>query len=339
MKLLIVDDDPISLEILENALVKAGYDVYTATDGHEALFKIREFHLRLVISDWDMPILNGLELCREVRQMDLGGYVYLILLTGRKSTAEIVEGLSAGADDFVAKPFRPAELVGRVQSGERVLALETREMAIFALAKLAESRDTETGFHLERVRSYSRVLVQQMAGMEEYRDRIDPEYVRLIYQTSPLHDIGKVAIPDAVLLKPGQLNAEEFAIMQEHAVLGAKTLDEALQRYPEARFLQIARNIALTHHERWNGKGYPQGLRGEEIPLCGRIVALADVYDALTSARCYKPAFDHSVAKSIIVKDSGEHFDPGVVAAFLAREQDFLHIRQNSMKDEAAFIA
>jgi putative two-component system response regulator len=328
MRILIADDDAISLEILENALVKAGYDVVTASNGVEALECLREQRLRLVISDWDMPEMNGIDLCRAVRGEDLGGYIYFILLTARNSSAEIVEGLSAGADDFVAKPFNAAELIVRVRSGERVLGLETREMAIFALAKLAESRDPETGYHLERVRNYCHALARQVSTMPKFRHECDAEFVRLIYQTSPLHDIGKVGIPDSVLLKPGQFNAAEYEIMQQHTRLGAATLEAALEKYPEARFLKIARDIALTHHERYDGTGYPEGLAGDAIPLCGRIVAVADVYDALTSRRVYKPAFEHAVARSIILKDSGTHFDPDIVDAFLAVEEEFIAIRE-----------
>ncbi|HTN77366.1 MAG TPA: HD domain-containing phosphohydrolase, partial [Pirellulaceae bacterium] len=221
-----------------------------------------------------------------------------------------------------------AELIVRVRSGERILGMETREMAIFALAKLAESRDPETGHHLDRVRNYCRVLARHVATMPKYQHEVDAEFIRLIYQTSPLHDIGKVGIPDSVLLKPGQFNAAEFAVMQQHTRIGAATLEAALERYPEARFLKIARDIALTHHERFDGTGYPAGLRGEDIPLCGRIVAIADVYDALTSKRVYKPAFEHSVARSIILKDSGTHFDPDLVDAFLAVEDEFIAIRE-----------
>src|SRR5439155_12717043 len=149
---------------------------------------------------WDMPELNGLELCRAIRSGELPGYIYVILLTSHDRTDEKVAGLAAGADDFILKPFNPAELLARVRTGERVLSLETRDVAIFAMAKLAESRDPETGAHLERVRSYCRVLAQQMAGVDQLRGEINAEYIRLIYQTSPLHDIGKVGIPDSVLL-------------------------------------------------------------------------------------------------------------------------------------------
>jgi len=207
-------------------------------------------------------------------------------------------------------------------------------VAIFALAKLAESRDPETGRHLERVQCYSRALAHQLAKMPEMAEQVDPEYIRLIYLTSPLHDIGKVAIPDAVLRKPGKLTDAEFAIMKSHTAYGAETLEAALVRFPDARFLKIARDIAAAHHERWNGTGYPLGLAGESIPLAARIVALADVYDALTSKRCYKEAFTHEVSRDLIEKDSGRHFDPRIVAAFLAAEQEFLDIKGRYRSDE-----
>lgn len=326
MQIMVVDDDEISRDLIEHTLTSAGYGVATFANGGAAIEALRDGQFRLVISDWDMPIMSGVELCRAVRGSDIDGYVYMILLTGNAGPAEIVEGMTAGADDFIAKPFNPNELVVRVRAGERILGLETRDMAIFALAKLAESRDPETGHHLERVQLYSRILAQHMGRLPKFRDQIDPEYVRLIYQTSPLHDIGKVAIPDCVLRKPGRFSDAEFAIMKTHAQAGAETLDAALERFPEARFLQVAREIAATHHERWDGTGYPRGLKEEEIPLCGRIVALADVYDALTSRRCYKEPYAHSIARSIIVGDAGKHFDPDVVEAFIQVEDDFVSV-------------
>jgi putative two-component system response regulator len=325
---LVVDDDDVTRAFIEHTLACAGHEVHTACDGQAALEIIRRDETRLVVSDWEMPRLNGDELCREIRAADLSAYVYVILLTSRSGPEEVVEGLRAGADDFIGKPFNPEELVVRVRAGERVLALETRDLTIFALARLAESRDSDTGAHLERVQSFSKALAQHLALRDGFRTIVDPEFVRLIYLTSPLHDIGKVGVPDCVLLKPGQLNEREFDIMKLHTTLGAQTLSAAMSKYPHAKFLQMARDIAATHHERFNGTGYPQGLRGDAIPLAGRIVALADVYDALTSRRVYKPAFTHEVARSMIVAESGQHFDPEVVAAFLSAEVEFQAINE-----------
>ena len=327
MQVLIVDDDQIVRLMLQEALTSAGYSVTIATNGREALDIIRRQGCRLVISDWEMPHVTGVELCRNMRREPLAGYVYFILLTSHNSVPERIEGLRAGADDFVSKPFEPSEIVARVGSGVRVLSMETRDVAIFAMAKLAESRDHETGAHLERVREYSRLLAQQLAGMPEHRDSITAEFVHLIYLTSPLHDIGKVGIPDCVLLKPGRLSDREFEIMKTHAKLGAQTLDAALKQFPGARFLEMGRDIAATHHERFDGSGYPDGIKGRDIPLAGRIVALADVYDALTSKRVYKAAFAHDVAKSMIVAESGAHFDPIIVRAFIETEDEFIAIR------------
>lgn len=339
MRVLIADDDDIVRIMLKDALAAAGYDVALAGNGREALNAIRDDRCRLVISDWEMPIMSGVELCRAVRRDDMTGYVYFILLTSHNSLAERVGGLRAGADDFVAKPFEPAEMVARVGTGVRVLSLETRDVAIFAMAKLAESRDYETGAHLERVRSYSRLLAQHLAGLPSHCDTISPEFARLIYLTSPLHDIGKVGIPDCVLLKPGRLSDREFEIMKTHTTLGAQTLDAALRQFPEVRFLQMGRDIAATHHERFDGSGYPKGLAGDAIPLAGRIVALADVYDALTSRRVYKPAFAHGVAKSMIIAEAGKHFDPAVVDAFVENEEQFLGIRERYNNGNASAMA
>ncbi len=328
LQILIVDDDEVSLEISRRTVERAGHNVDVARNGKEALEILKKGQCRLVITDWEMPELDGIELCKAIRAADFNGYVYVILLTSRGATKDIVAGLSAGADDFMTKPFDPAELRVRVRSGVRILGMETRDLAIFAMAKLAESRDTETGAHLERMRCYSRILAQHLSKQPKFSDEIDADYVRMIYLTSPLHDIGKVGIPDSVLLKPARLSDREFEMMKQHTVIGAATLDAALELHPEAEFLRMGRDIALTHHERWDGSGYPQGFSGRNIPLCGRIVALADVYDALTSKRVYKDAFEHDLVRSIIVAESGSHFDPDIVQAFLATEEEFIAVRQ-----------
>ncbi|MFO1020848.1 MAG: response regulator [Planctomycetales bacterium] len=328
MRILIVDDDEMALDLLENALTRDGYEVLRASNGNEALAILRKGNCRLVISDWEMPGMSGLDLCRTIRSRDFGGYVYVIMLTSHQGMHDFVEGMSAGADDFITKPFNPVELGIRLRVGRRIISTETRDVTIFALAKLAESRDPETGHHLERVQSYSLTLAEQLSTNPKFFDSIDDEFIRLVYLTSPLHDIGKVGIPDAVLLKPGRLSNEEFEIMKFHATLGAQTLDAAREKFPDARFLQVARDIAAHHHERWDGGGYPDGLAGTKIPLCARIVSLADVYDALTSKRVYKAAFSHLVARSIILEGSGSHFDPDVVEAFQQREKEFVEIRE-----------
>ncbi|HEX2837016.1 MAG TPA: HD domain-containing phosphohydrolase [Phycisphaerales bacterium] len=336
MKVLVVDDNDVSLTMLQATLAQAGYDVETARDGVEALDKVRRGGFRLVVSDWEMPRLDGPSLCRAIRADELPGYVYAILVTSHHSSSEVVEGLSAGADDFVGKPFHPAELIARVRTGERIISLETRDVAIFAMAKLAESRDPETGAHLERVRGYCRILAREVSTLEKFKGVVNEEFVRLIYLTSPLHDIGKVGIPDCVLLKPGRLSDQEFEVMKHHATLGAKTLEAALQTFPGIKFLEMARDIAATHHERWDGTGYPAGISGDRIPLSGRITAVADVYDALTSKRVYKDAMSHEVARSIITGESGTHFDPDVVSAFHRTQDQFNAVRLRYSEPTAA---
>jgi putative two-component system response regulator len=324
MQVLAVDDNPIAIDMLEHTLRSAGYEVLTATSGKAALEIIERGSCQLVITDWEMPNMSGLELCRRIRSFGAVNYIYVIMLTARKDASDSIEGMTAGADDFIVKPFQPSELVLRVRVGERLLSLETRDLLIFMLAKLAESRDNDTGAHLERVRMYSRIIAEHLSKMPKYRDQVNSEYVRLIYLTSPLHDIGKVAVPDHVLLKPGPLTEEEFEIMKTHTVRGAETLDAALAQYPSARFLRMARDIAACHHEWFDGSGYPRGLAGEAIPLSARIVALADTYDALTSKRVYKEAYSHEKARATVLKGRGTHFDPDVVEAFLKNEDRFV---------------
>jgi putative two-component system response regulator len=334
MNVLVVDDEPISRRLAAHTLEEAGYSVTTAQDGCEAVEILRRGQHRLVVSDWRMPRMDGVALCRAVRSGEFARYIYFIMLTGQTGTDETIEGLSAGADDYIFKPFNPAELILRVNIGRRIIGMETRDMTIFALAKLAESRDPETGAHLERVRSYCRVLAQYLRDTPDFCTQVDDEFVGLIYQTSPLHDIGKVAIPDLILLKPAGLTREEFEIMKTHTTHGADTINAVLAEFPGAPFLEMARDIALSHHERFDGRGYPQGLKAEQIPLSARIMALADVYDALTSRRVYKEAYSHDVAQAMIIEESGTHFDPAIVEAFLADLPRFVAIHEEFASDE-----
>ncbi|HEY4312331.1 MAG TPA: HD domain-containing phosphohydrolase [Pirellulales bacterium] len=339
MRVLVVDDDLVTREIVVEDLRHFGYQVTAASDGREAFELVRTGMYRLVVSDWQMPHMSGLDLCREIRKRGWSGYIYFILLTLRGGVDNVVCGLDAGADDFLTKPFQPQELRMRLRTGERVLGLESRDLMIFAMAKLAESRDKDTGAHLERMREYSRILADELSRWPHYSEFMDGDYVQLIYQTSPLHDIGKVGVPDSILLKPGPLTPEEFAIMQRHTLLGGETLQTVAQSRPDALFLKMAQEIALTHHERWDGTGYPRRLKGNQIPLAGRIVALADVYDALTSKRVYKPAFEHQKARAIILEGRGTQFDPDVVQAFLSREQEFIAVARQFHDGSGTFSA
>lgn len=328
MHILIADDDPIALAVLRHTLEQDGHEVDECRDGAEALCVLREDRHRLLISDWVMPQLDGIELTRKVRSEEFPSYIYVILLTSKHGAQRVVEGISAGADDFLSKPFDPDELRVRVRAAERVLSLETRDLAIFAMAKLAESRDPETGAHLERVREYSRLLADSLWERRAFPEEMDEDFSRLIYLASPLHDIGKVGIPDSILLRPGRLNDREFEIMKTHTTIGAETLDAAVRKFPGVRLMRMARDIALTHHERFDGSGYPAGLSGRDIPICGRVVALADVYDALTSKRVYKQAFAHEIAYDMIVAEAGKQFDPEIVEVFASTQDQFTNIHE-----------
>ena len=327
MHILAVDDDLICREMLAALLTDTGIGgKVTSVDSAEAAMEVIErARVDLVVTDWCMPGMNGLELCRRIRQRGAGHYVYLIVITEASGSA--LEALTAEADDFIRKPFDPSELQARVRAGQRVLALQSREVTIFALAKLAESRDPETGAHLERIQTYCQLLASELHRRRTFPETITPDFIELIYLTSPLHDVGKIGIPDCVLLKPGQLSAEEYRIIQTHAEIGANAIGEALAQYPAASYLKMGYEIALMHHERWNGKGYPQGLVGEAIPVAARIMALADVYDALTSVRCYKEAISHTVASSMIREEAGKHFDPRIVEAFESVADAFAEYR------------
>jgi putative two-component system response regulator len=336
MRALIADDDLTGCAILQEILAHEGVECDIVHDGDEALRALESKEIQLALIDWEMPGLSGPELCRRVRSEISGRYVYLILVTGRDSSSDIVEGLGAGADDYVRKPYSQEELAVRIRAGIRVASLETRDVTIFAMARLAESRDPETGAHLERVRAYCRALAEEMRREQVCKDQVDAEFVQLIYQTSPLHDIGKIGIPDAILLKPDHLSDAEYQIMKSHAQIGFETLDAAARQFPTAKFLSMARDIAISHHERWDGTGYPRGLKGEAIPLCGRVVAVADVYDALSSKRVYKAALPHETARDIILKGAGTHFDPTITGIFAMIDHKFREIRERFADEDPA---
>ena len=269
-----------------------------------------------------MPEVNGIELCKWIREQSFSSYLYVIMLTSRTEKEDLLTGLAAGADEFLSKPVDPEELGMRIRTAERILSLESRDVTIFAMARLAESRDPETGQHLERIREYVRVVSDQLLKNGLFPDEVTAGYGELLYQTSPLHGIGKVGIPDSILLKPGRLTDEEFNIMKTHTKIGRNTIEAALQQFPDLLYLRLARDIAISHHERYDGSGYPDGVRGDDIPLCGRITALADVYDALVSQRVYKDTFSPSVARDMILDERGKHFDERIADSFEEAENE-----------------
>lgn len=330
MNIIVADDDLVTLKIVSGALEDAGHSVRQARNGTEAQKLIRESRPDVVFTDWNMPECNGLELCRWVRSVFSVPYVYIIVITARRSGNDAVQALSEGADDFVRKPIEAAEIVARARAAERILALESRQVTIRVLAKLAESRDPETGEHLERVSAYVQLVYEGLAIHSPYLEEItsiDPEALEL---ASCLHDIGKVGIPDSVLLKPGRLTDEEFEIMKEHTTIGANAIESSLGVDDRADFLTMARDIALTHHERWDGTGYPNGLAGLEIPLVGRIMAVADIYDAMTTPRVYRGAMDHDDVVKTVVAERGKQLDPVLVDVFSETTDQFKAILERN---------
>ena len=333
MKILIVEDELVSQKKMDKLVQSLGHETLVAMDGVSAWKIWRDERPRIVITDWMLPKMDGLELCAKIRSEEGEDYTYVIIVTAKDEVQDIIKGMDAGADDYIAKPFNKDELNVRIKAGERVINFQIQDIVIFALAKMAESRDEDTGNHLERVRHYSKRLAETILDSPNPPPELDRLLIDNIFLTSVLHDIGKVGIPDYILLKPGRLDDGEFSVMKTHAEIGYNTLNEALEKAPRARYLQIAAEIARHHHEKYDGSGYPDGLKKDEIHLASRIFALSDVYDALVSKRPYKEPFSHDRAKSIIADGQGTHFDPMVVAAFLRCEQSFIEIH-NKYKDD-----
>ncbi len=325
-RILVADDDMVQRALLRMILEGEGYGVTEAQNGKEALEKLTEDPgIRFLITDLNMPEINGFDLVQSIRKDELH-YTYIIVLTAVDDRDSLLKALSIGADDYLLKPVHPDELMLRIKAGHRLLKMESHEALIFAMAKLAEYRSAETGFHLERVLHYTRTIGRDLA-VHVPELGINAAEAEEIARLSPLHDIGKVAISDSILHKPDLLTPEEFEQMKAHTTIGGDLI-KSLYFKTGSPYLKYAYEIVLFHHERWNGKGYPQGLSGEQIPLCARIVALADAYDAISSRRCYKDALPHKKVKEIILHERGRHFDPTIVEAFLRQEKTFMAIRE-----------
>jgi len=324
-KIVVVDDDAAQRLLLKMCLERDGYEVYQADGGFSAQQLIEQHpDFRIVITDLDMPDINGFDLIRKIRARELH-YTYIIVLTSKEDEASLVKAFSMGADDYLAKPVNPNELRLRIRGAIRVLRQETQEELILALAKLAEYRSDETGYHLERVQRYCRLLAMDLCENCPELE-IHAQFAEEIARVSPLHDIGKVAIPDNILHKPGKLTTAEFEIMKTHAAIGGQILKDIYAKNGSP-YLKVAYEVAMFHHERYNGTGYPSGLRGEEIPIAARIMTLADIYDAMATKRCYKEPFPHAKIKEIIFQERGNHLDPIVIDAFLRQEDVWVTIR------------
>jgi putative two-component system response regulator len=350
--ILIADDIPANRHILSQFLEEMGYSVIQASDGREALDRVMREKPDIVLLDIAMPEMDGIEVCRVIKSNPLTKIIPVVIITAHGDDEHHLKALDAGADDFLTKPYNIHFLKARLKS---LLALKlmndaslgyqetlkrmnlelmeklisTQDITIVALAKLAEFRDPETGEHLERMREYTRLIAHKLRELPKYHHYISDRYIENLYKSSPLHDIGKVGIRDDILLKPGRLSLDEFELMKLHTTIGGDALATATQFSGLDRsFLDMGKEIAYSHHEKWNGMGYPKGLHGEQIPLSARILAIADVYDALTSKRVYKEAFSHEQAHRIIVDECEAHFDPDVLNAFLALEEQFIDVRK-----------
>jgi putative two-component system response regulator len=338
-EILIVDDGPENLRVLSELLRSEGYLARPVSDGAMALEVAAAEPPDLILLDIMMPGMDGFEVCRRLKADVRLRDVPVVFLSAIDDVADKVKAFAAGAVDYVSKPFQFPEVRMRVEThlrlrrlqielegknrrllelvGEQVREISDSQMAtIFALAKLAESRDGETGKHIERVQLYCKLLAATLAEQASYAGRIEESFIENMFLASPLHDIGKVAIRDHILLKQGELTAKEFEEMKMHTTLGARTLEAVKTRYPRNEFLRVGIEIARCHHERWDGQGYPAGLAGTDIPLSARIMAVADSYDAARSRRCYKPALSHAECLQALTHRSATYLDPDVVLAF-----------------------
>ncbi len=345
----VIDDSESIRSYLQSLLSDAGYDVLLFPDGLDIVSSLQKKHPDLILLDITMPAVDGYEACRNIKSSPLLENIPIIFLSNNNSTSNIVKGFDSGAVDFVSKPIVNKILLARITThialfklhkklheknfllenlvSEKVDALYQSQMAtITSLANIAEHRDPDTGAHLERVETYCELLARDLSTHPNMKGIINEWFIKLIKYTSCLHDIGKVGIPDAILLKPGKLTDQEFLLMKQHSKLGALTLKKTLETDPENEFIQMGYEIAYYHHEKWDGSGYPKGLVGDEIPISARIMAVADVYDALRSTRCYKKSFSHRKAYSIIDEGSNKHFDPVVVESFIKHEAEFAAI-------------
>ncbi len=342
---LVVDDTAENIDVLVGTLQNQ-YRIKAALNGKKALEIARgEDPPDIILLDIMMPGMDGYQVAQALKDDPKTANIPIIFVTAMDEMENEKKGFESGAVDYILKPVSPPIVRARVNTHlelkmhrdhlEEMIHLRTkeleltREVTISSLASLAETRDNETGGHIRRTQFYVKILAETLQSNPAFSPFLDDTTVGLLYKSAPLHDVGKVGVPDAILLKPGKLNDDEFEVMKKHTEFGRDTIlraEEGMGHEHVSGFLRFAREIAYSHHEKWDGTGYPLGLKGREIPLPGRIMAVADVYDALISRRVYKPPFSHAKARGIILEGSGAHFDPDIIDAFMAREEGFRQI-------------
>ncbi|MEN8177994.1 MAG: two-component system response regulator [Pseudomonadota bacterium] len=348
-RILLVDDESFYLDVLIELLAN-DHQVSVAKNGAQALKRAKASPAPdLILLDVLLPDIDGYEVCRHLRENPATAGIPVIFLTVMREVEDEIKGFELGAVDYITKPISPPIVQSRVKTHLALIkarrALEyqnlvleqrvkertfeisrTQDVAIFCLASLAETRDSETGNHIRRTQHYVRLLSEYLKDHPEYSVQLDKKTIDLLFKSAPLHDIGKVGVPDRILLKPGKLNEIEWREMKKHTLYGYEALLRAEEEQGSTTFLKVAREIVVSHHERWDGQGYPSGLKGEEIPVSGRLMALADVYDALITRRVYKAPYKHKDAAAYILEQRGAQFDPVVVDAFEALQEEFQSI-------------
>ncbi|MEI6146520.1 MAG: two-component system response regulator [Methylococcales bacterium] len=350
--ILIIDDSPDVINLI-SGLLKNNYKVKAANNGEKGI-KVAQSDdsIDLILLDIMMPGISGFDVCEQLKADSSTSNIPIIFLTSMTNLDDELRGLKLGAVDYVTKPISPPVLLARIENHLKIKAandflkdkssfLESevtkrskelaaiQDVTILAMASLAETRDNETGNHILRTKFYVKELAEYLKTHPRFKDALTDHAINILYKSAPLHDIGKVGIPDSILLKPGRLTPEEFEVMKTHTMLGRDAITQAESHLGmEVDFLKFAKEIAYSHQEKWDGSGYPQGLSGDNIPISARLMALADVYDALISRRVYKIGMTHEQAIQIITEGRGTHFDPDITDAFLEINECFREIAQ-----------
>ncbi len=348
--ILIVDDEPFYLDLLMD-LLSSQYSVSIASDGAQAISMANSNKPpMLVLLDVVMPGMDGYDVCKILKADPTTHDIPIIFLTGKSEVEDEMHGLELGAVDYIAKPISPPILLSRVRNhlalaqqrvalenlvAERTEQIEKAKDAVtFSMGALAEARDNETGFHLKRTRLYVKLIAEELSNIAAYSNKLTPKMIDLIVRAAPLHDIGKIGVSDNILKKNGKLTEDEREEMSNHTLYGKQALEKAEKDIGHTPYLEVAKQIAYCHHEKWDGTGYPEGLAGESIPLSARIMAIADVYDALICKRHYKEAMSHQEAIALIEQSRGAHFDPAIFDTFMRVGDKFRDIADRFSDDE-----